>query len=347
MSSGSTLDCGPLVSIIVPVYNSERYLPTLLDSIQSQTYRNLEIICVNDGSTDHSLRIVNAYARTDDRILVVDKSNSGAASTRNVGLEHVHGDYLCFVDSDDYIVDRAIEKLVYTALMADVDAVIFDMDNFDDRTGQTSPTNAVVKEHVPSNIVFTCSDVPNFYKRVVGFTVNKLYRSSYLKDLNLRFPLIGAHEDMPFTYLALSSAQSLFYLDETLYFYRRDREGSLSDGTNDDSRYMLAALDAFRTDLKRFGLWEKRERDFVNYALHMCNWKYSVLCRRLRWAFGGECRFGIFKQFEICDHDESYYYDKDDYAFYKHVGTPGFLYRVVTSAAFLAQRIQRLLDGSH
>lgn len=334
----------PLVSIVVPVYNSERYLPTLLDSLQNQTYRSLEIICVNDGSKDGSLDILQARAADDSRIVVVDKENSGAASTRNVGIDHATGAYLCFVDSDDYVVPTAFEQLVSIALEHDTDAVIFDMDNFDDETGETSPTNAVFKEYVPARTVFCSTDIDNFYKRVVGFTVNKLYRTSYLKEIDLKFPMVGAHEDMPFTYIALSAADRLYYLDETLYYYRRAREGSLSDGTNDDYRFMLDALVAFRDGLREHGLWNACERNFVNYALHMCHWKYTVLGKRNRWAFSGDLRSRVFDLFEISHHGREYFFDEDDAAFYERNAHPDMMFRLVTWGCYTLQRFQRLFS---
>ena len=108
MSVECTVDREPLVSIIVPVYNSERYLSTLLDSLLNQTYRNLEVICINDGSKDTSLQILKDYSSQDARVVVVDKENSGAATTRNVGLDRATGEFLCFVDSDDYVIPTAI-----------------------------------------------------------------------------------------------------------------------------------------------------------------------------------------------------------------------------------------------
>lgn len=344
MSVECTADREPLVSIIVPVYNSERYLPTLLDSLLSQTYHNLEVICINDGSKDSSLQILNDRSSQDARVVVVDKENSGAAATRNVGLDRATGEFLCFVDSDDYVMPTAIERLVGIAVEHYADAVIFDMDNFDDATGETSPTNAVVKEFVPSRTVFKLKDVPNFYKRIVGFTVNKLYRSSYLNDIHLRFPQLRAHEDMPFTYVALSAARTLYYLDETLYYYRRSREGSLSDGTNDDYRFMISALESFRLELIQHGLWDECRRDFINYALHMCHWKYTVLSRRYRWAFGGDCRRNIFKQFDITDYDQSYFYDSDDYTFFMRAAYPSLSYRIVSSGMYFVQKAVRAFE---
>ena len=101
-----------LISVIVPIYNSEKYLPKCIESILSQTYKNLELILINDGSTDNSLNICNYYKSLDNRIIVIDKPNEGVSATRNLGIKIAKGDYLGFVDSDDYIEDNMYEVLL-------------------------------------------------------------------------------------------------------------------------------------------------------------------------------------------------------------------------------------------
>ena len=108
----------PLISIIVPVYRVEQYLPKCLDSIMTQTYRNLEIILVDDGSPDRCGEICEAYVRKDNRILVVHQENAGLSAARNIGLEIFHGEYLMFVDSDDYLHQDAI-RILYERMIAD------------------------------------------------------------------------------------------------------------------------------------------------------------------------------------------------------------------------------------
>ena len=100
------------LSIIIPVYNAEAFLPRCIESILNQTYRNLEILLVNDGSKDDSLQICLQYAKTDSRILVFDKSNGGAASARNLGLKHVTGEYIGFCDSDDFFDEDTFSSLI-------------------------------------------------------------------------------------------------------------------------------------------------------------------------------------------------------------------------------------------
>ena len=113
----------PLVSVIIPVYNVSRYLPQCLDSVISQTWRNLEIIIIDDGSTDDSGRICDQYAKRDDRIKVIHSPNRGLASARNLGLENIRGQYISFIDSDDWMEPHTIETLLRAAMLTESDIV--------------------------------------------------------------------------------------------------------------------------------------------------------------------------------------------------------------------------------
>ena len=300
---------GPLVSIVVPVYNSAVYLPDMFDSLLAQTYSNLQIICVNDGSADNSLQVLNDYAAKDGRIVVIDKPNSGASETRNAGIAAATGEYLCFVDSDDFIELDAIEHLVAAALESGADAVLYDLDYYlDEQGGFESQYHAINRDVVPAGMTFRASSIEHFYKNVIGYTVNKMYRTSLITGDNITFPKVGAHEDMPFTYVALSAANGIYFLDEVLYHYRRGREGSLSDDTNEQYRYMIQALVLFREMLAERGLWEENERNFVNYALHMCCWKINETRFSVAKRFREDCRDEFFEELGIAGKDPAYFY---------------------------------------
>ena len=114
----------PLVSIIIPVYNAKNHIGRCLESVRKQTYKNLQIIVINDGSKDVSLSVCEMYARVDSRILLVDKENSGVSATRNLGLSLAEGEYLQFVDSDDYLAPWATALMVQKAVQNDADMVI-------------------------------------------------------------------------------------------------------------------------------------------------------------------------------------------------------------------------------
>ncbi|MDO4841746.1 MAG: glycosyltransferase [Phoenicibacter congonensis] len=313
----------PLVSIVVPVYNTADYLDEMLESVTGQTYQNLEIICVNDGSKDNSLDVLMKWAKNDSRIKVIDKANSGASDTRNTGLRNATGDYLCFIDSDDFVEPTLIEDTLTCAIENKVDAVVYNIDLFDEEKKKFTPhKTAVDKERIPVGTPFKASDIDHFYKYLIGFTVNKLYRRSLLTDINLEFVKMGAHEDMPFTYVALSAANSIYYLNKTLYHYRRAREGSLSDNTNDKYEYMITALATMRKQLEDAGLMKANKRNFDNYALHMMYWKANSIGVPHNVNFVKDCREQFLEKFDLLEKDSKYFFDGVERAFLKTTTHP-------------------------
>ena len=120
------------ISVIIPVYNTEKYLNECLDSIVNQTLSDIEIICVNDGSTDNSLAILESYAKKDNRITVISQENNGQGSARNLGLKNSSGNYICFIDSDDYVDLNMLEKLYDNVILNNSDIVVFKIARFND-----------------------------------------------------------------------------------------------------------------------------------------------------------------------------------------------------------------------
>lgn len=209
----------PLLSIIVPVYNTEKYLKKCVDSLVCQTYRHLEIILVNDGSTDKSGLFCDEYAKQDARIKVIHRDNSGAAASRNAGLDMATGDYVGFVDSDDWVFPQMYEKMLCAAEEQDADIVIsgFIVDNLIWQRRLCDDTLRIFDNQSLVQAYLTKPYVNN----VVW---NKLYRKDVLT--NLRFPLMRRNEDVAFTIQVLSRSQKAIYLSEC-YYVQYLREGSL------------------------------------------------------------------------------------------------------------------------
>lgn len=305
-----------LVSVVIPVYNAEEYLDEMLESLTNQTHKNIEIICVNDGSSDNSLEVLRSWENKDSRLKVIDKENSGAGKTRNAGLDEAKGDYICFVDSDDFVEPELIEQALCASVENDADAVVFDIDLFDEETKKFTPhKTAVDKSRIPAKKTFKASDIDHFYKYLIGFTVNKLYKRSMLESLHLRFPAVGAHEDMPFTYVALTAANKIYYLNKNLYHYRRSREGSLSDTTSNEYQFMIDALVVMKNQLEEYGLMNSNRQNYQNYVLHMLYWKETTLTLPYNLAFMQDCREKYVPQFELDKPAATYYFDGVERAF--------------------------------
>ena len=156
------------ISVIIPVYNVENYLSECLDSIINQSLNDIEIICINDGSTDNSLKILQDYEKRDNRIRVINQKNSGLGATRNVGLSLSEGKYVYFMDSDDYLELSTLEELYHLAETNSLDIVLFKLINFYDETGEKFPTPyydmTFLRDRVQSN-VFNYEDVKDFIFR--------------------------------------------------------------------------------------------------------------------------------------------------------------------------------------
>lgn len=205
------------ISVIVPIYNVEQYLEECIDSIIDQTYQNLQIILVNDGSTDCSGVICDRYKEKDKRIEVIHKANGGLSDARNVGLEHVVGEYVCFVDSDDKI-DRTFVEYLYSELIRNktqISACGF-VAAFKNKTIQQPE-----KAGVFTSREAICKLIENvdFHDHVC----TKLFSTELWK--NIRFPMDRVYEDMRTTYKVILESKTICISDKCLYWYRQRGNG--------------------------------------------------------------------------------------------------------------------------
>lgn len=204
----------PLVSVIIPVYNTEKYLKKCLDSVVHQTYTNLEVIVINDASTDHSITILENYAKTYKNIKIIKNStNFDVAISRNIGIESANGDYIYFLDSDDFIKPNTIERLVNLAIEYDVPLVEAKFKSvFTSHEPESNTKINIQYENLERN--------KELIKNRGGMVWNKLYNRRLIGDI--RFPEHLKFEDNAFTYPILTIAKKSILTNEILYFYRRN-----------------------------------------------------------------------------------------------------------------------------
>lgn len=209
----------PLVSVIVPVYNVEQYLDCCLESVRSQTWEHLEIIVVEDCSTDDSLVRLQPHLADSRVCLIRHERNAGLAAARNTGIAAANGDYVLFVDSDDAIAPALVETCVATAAAEDVDAVVFDFEPFQD--GEPLPA---LGQDVGGGARLLDQ---THYFRLPHFAWLKFIRRTLLADRALRFPVGYYYEDWPFHWELGLVARSMWQLDGRWYGYRQ-RPASIS-----------------------------------------------------------------------------------------------------------------------
>lgn len=218
-----------LISVIVPVYNVEKYLNRCVESICSQTYDNLEIILVDDGSTDHSGSMCDDFAVTDKRISVVHKQNGGLSDARNAGMAVANGEYICFFDSDDWVEKDVLEKAqkALTESVADIAIWGFSKDFVDAQ-------ESVLRSETLNKSACVCSKANKEYflfaedsgLAMVGYAWNKLYRRSILVENELEFEKgVSLVEDMLFNAQAISAANAIVFVDTIgTHYIQRGRE---------------------------------------------------------------------------------------------------------------------------
>lgn len=205
------------ISVIIPIYNSEKYLERCLDSIVNQTYKNLEIILLNDGSTDKSEEICKRYSDKDERIIYISKKNTGVSSTRNLGLEHVTGDYISFIDSDDFVELNMYEDLIeLLEKNPKVDTILTDLtvvwNNEFIKSTKENKTFLLTRDEVFNNIT-------KGYK-FQGYSPTKLYNSKIVLDNNIKFDeKIYMVEDLLFFVEYLNYTKYILYTNQSYYYY--------------------------------------------------------------------------------------------------------------------------------
>jgi len=204
----------PVISVIVPVYNVEKYLRACLDSIVNQTMREIEIICVDDGATDSSGQILDEYAARDSRIRVVHKTNGGLASARNAGMAIAHGKYVLFVDSDDYLSTTLCERVFQKAEKTNAEMTLFH--HALDENGKIVPID-FQNNHLlgtdPLGNLQACFEMgPNVWKF--------LWKRSFMEEHSMRYHEDTQWEDTPFTTRGAFLAKNIALLPEIHYFYR-------------------------------------------------------------------------------------------------------------------------------
>ncbi len=360
MDISDTVREAPAVSVIMPIYNAERFLRGTLKSILSQTLQNIEVICVDDGSSDDSGDILEEFAKLDERVHTVHTQNRGAGAARNTGLRLARGKYVVFWDADDEFRKDALEKMSARCELFHADICLCAARKKDDETGTVYASGAYLnKKLLPGNGVFNRKTLPQYIFTIsTNVPWNKMLRRDFLISKGIHFQEIDHANDVYFSMIALYRAQRICYVKDALVIYRVENRGSL---TGEASKHDLCTVEAFwavkktlrksadfMSDLDHYLRHRKSSADKYperlsaslsdNSGYRFLNTNPDRIGPKLRQSFDNRAadallyslrkqwnvevyrylyniyKTEVFPEFGLTDHDQDYFYNKDNYA---------------------------------
>lgn len=251
----------PLISVIIPIYNTQDYLARCIDSVREQSYTNIEIILVNDGSSDKSPEICDNYALMDDRIIVIHKQNGGISDARNNGLTIARGEYLTFIDSDDFIHPKFIKFLLYHCLKDTCEIAACGLCK--------GSGEAFIDVMHPCTKVYTRTNA-FLSRKVKSGIVGKLYKASLFHDL--RFPVSDHfnYEDEALTYKLIYSCNNVCITNRALYYYYQ------SPNSTTRNQKHFQSIDFYEILKDRCRFFAAKEKELLEYS-----YEYACLCLML------------------------------------------------------------------
>jgi len=237
----------PRISIIMPIYNSSKYLKETINNVLNQNFIDFELICINDGSTDNSLDILETYKKKDKRIKIINQKNQGAAVSRNIGIKNSKGEYIYFIDSDDYIAKNTIKELYQNAILNDSDIVVYKMAHFNENNIRYNAPGFNLEKTNPNinfnNYTFNYKKIkPNILNKTFS-PCNKFYKKEFL-DLydDFYFDTGLIFEDVPFQVKTLLRAKKISYIPKYFYYYRQNHESVMNTNKNREDIYKIIEI---------------------------------------------------------------------------------------------------------
>jgi len=307
----------PKISVIIPIYNTEKYLRQCLDSVVNQTLKDIEIICINDGSTDSSLQILNEYANKDNRIVVINSTNEGAGASRNKGLAISNGKYLAFWDSDDFFELDALKKFYDVAEENQCDVVCSFYKKFCDITGNI---NFIKLGNFIDKKIFYKEESPRLIRIFTPNPWSKVFKRSFIIKNNLKFQEISRTNDLFFVYSAIAMSAKTAILEEYLIIYRINNMASLQNNNNKSCLDFIKALESLRKFLLMKGIYQQHKKSFINKIFEVSIYNLKTLKSHKLACINILVNVYILcKKYELFNLPKEYFYRDASYKFVKRM----------------------------
>ncbi|MGN1362792.1 MAG: glycosyltransferase [Methanobrevibacter sp.] len=280
------------VSVIIPVFNTENYLKECLNSIINQTLEDIEIICINDGSTDNSLEILNEYANKDSRIKVYSEKNKGQGAARNLGLKYVNGKYIYFMDSDDILKDTALEETYTLCEEKSLDFIIFKLTSYNENAKKKYNEDYYEMSLLEKfkGKIFNYKDLDDLIFEIPVSPVNKLINAEFFKNLNIKFPEGLIFEDNPIFWDVLFNAKRIYIYDKYLYIRRRHTDSSTG---NTNNKHLIDTIKINNLVLEKFikyNLFKTYKNNLYNKKINLVYLRFTKINKIYKNLFFNEMK---------------------------------------------------------
>lgn len=276
----------PTLSILVPIYNTERYLEQALDSLCAQIFKDFEVICINDGSTDGSRDIIQKYLDSDSRFKVIDKPNSGYGASMNLGIAEARGEYIGILEPDDFLEPNALELLVSKAKEANADVVKANYWFYWSEPEDRNQLIQVIKPEMADHILDPQNE-PDIYLALPSIW-SAIYKRTYLQNNSIQFlETPGASfQDLSFTFKIWAYTHKVYLLEEPILHYRQDNEAS-SVNNPEKAFCVCTELEEIEQTLESLPIERQKKLSFYVYRIKYDNymWNYQRLTPELRKQF--------------------------------------------------------------
>ena len=306
----------PKVSVIMPVYNALPYLVKSVDDVLKQSMREIELICVDDGSTDDSLKILRDYEAKDARVRVLTQKNLFAGTARNLGIEHASGDYFMFLDADDLFEPNLIERLYASCEKNDSQMALCRSDIFDMASSRFVRSNPLPRALFPKTESFSPLAYSDYlFQFVTPVPWGKIFRRDLIEQGCIRFESRRNANDLYFSFCNAAIARSISFVDEVLVHLRRGHTGNTQSQNHKKPYECSGALRAVRDELTKRGLYETYRRSFVNSVVMQSQYVLKQLPEspEIYSAFLQSLRETIFMELDALDHAPKFYHSSIEY----------------------------------
>lgn len=342
------------VSVIVAVYNEEQYLSQCLDSICGQSLKEIEIICVDDGSTDTSLQILQRYAKRDDRIKILTQKNQFAGVARNYGMVYATGKYLSFLDADDYFETDMLEKMYQRAEEGKSDIVICRYAQYCETSKEVIPMDwSYIDSFFIRKENFTAGSLKHagIFQITKGWAWDKLFRTDFVRQCDYKFLDFRSSEDGYFVNMLLIRAKKICYMDDILMTHRVNNPKSLSSTKDKNWLNGFKMLLLMKSEMERLGCYAVFEQSYLNEVVFFLVWYLKTMN-----SFESFRKSYIFiqtvmeQEAGVLDHDSGYYFQKELYEVYKKAVTmtlEEYLYEEQQNTIKLLERQSEIFAKSY